>query len=319
VRRQPAELLYMGSTPIPGSRTESLYSSDILSFLWHLKKQGYKETTIEESYAKILKNLSGNCNLNDPETVVEYVATKHVSSGRKELIINCYINYCKFKGLSFIPPRYKRTDKLPHIPSETDIEALIGALPTKLSIFTKVVKETGARPGELWFLKWADVDFERNTICINHPEKGSKARVVKVSGQTIALISKLPRRSQYVFKPNPDIKLKNFQRYFIKKKKDIGLKLCNPKIEAINWKSLRHFKGTMEYHKTKDILYVKELLGHKNIQNTLVYTHLVNWETNEYICKAVRNYEEASSLIESGFEYVATVPNDNVMLFRKRK
>jgi len=31
----------------------------------------------------------------------------------------------------------------------------------------------------------------------------------------------------------------------------------------------------MEYHKTKDILHVKRVLGHKRIENTMVYTHLV--------------------------------------------
>ncbi|MFB0503348.1 MAG: hypothetical protein ACETWE_05910 [Candidatus Bathyarchaeia archaeon] len=100
-----ADPLYMGSIPIPGSNTESLYSSDILSFLWYLKKEGYKETTIKENYSKILRHLARHCALNDPEAVKGYVAKKHVSSGRKELIINCYINYCRFKRLAFNPPR----------------------------------------------------------------------------------------------------------------------------------------------------------------------------------------------------------------------
>jgi hypothetical protein len=30
----------------------------------------------------------------------------------------------------------------------------------------------------------------------------------------------------------------------------------------------------MEYHRTKDILYVKQLLGHKRIENTLIYVQL---------------------------------------------
>ena len=63
----------MGSIPIPGSSTESLHSSDIVDFLWHLKKQGYKDTTIEESYSKILKNIARNCDLNNPEAVSEFV------------------------------------------------------------------------------------------------------------------------------------------------------------------------------------------------------------------------------------------------------
>jgi site-specific recombinase XerD len=29
----------------------------------------------------------------------------------------------------------------------------------------------------------------------------------------------------------------------------------------------------MEYHRAKDILHVMQLLGHKSIKNTLIYTH----------------------------------------------
>jgi hypothetical protein len=73
----------------------------------------------------------------------------------------------------------------------------------------------------------------------------------------------------------------------------------------------------MEYQKTKDILHVKWLLGHKRIENTLVYTHLVNFGSDDYICKVAKSIEECASLIESGFEYV--IEMDGVKLFRKRK
>jgi integrase len=193
---------------------------------------------------------------------------------------------------------------------------LIASLPRKLSIFTRVVKETGARSGEIWSLTWEDVDFERNIIQINYPEKGSRARSIKVNGQTISVLSRLPRNSRFVFRSSPENKLKNFLSYFIRKKKQIAPKLCNPILKAITWRSLRHFKGTMEYHKTKDILYVKELLGHVNIQNTLVYTHLVNWDTDDFICKVAKTLDEVVNLIESGFEYVCSQQD---LLFRKRK
>ena len=41
----------------------------------------------------------------------------------------------------------------------------------------------------------------------------------------------------------------------------------------------------MEYHKTKDILYAMKFLGHKGIENMLVYTQLVNLGEDEYISK----------------------------------
>jgi integrase len=81
---------------------------------------------------------------------------------------------------------------------------------------------------------------------------------------------------------------------------------------------LRHWKATMEYARTKDILYVMQLLGHKNIKNTLRYTQLVNFPQNEeYICKVARNLDEASDLIEAGFEYVTEM--ENCKLFKKNK
>jgi hypothetical protein len=74
----------------------------------------------------------------------------------------------------------------------------------------------------------------------------------------------------------------------------------------------------MEYHKTKDILNVKIVLGHKNIKNTLVYTHLVNFREDEYVSKVAKNADEACMFIESGFEFVCNTPDD-LMVFRKRK
>jgi hypothetical protein len=74
----------------------------------------------------------------------------------------------------------------------------------------------------------------------------------------------------------------------------------------------------MEYAKTKDILHVMNLLGHRRIQNTLVYTQLVNFEKEDYVAKVAQCAKEASELIEAGFEYVCTTP-ENIMLFRKRK
>ncbi len=40
----------------------------------------------------------------------------------------------------------------------------------------------------------------------------------------------------------------------------------------------------MEYHKAKDILHVQQLLGHRSIKKTLLYTLPVNLEEDEYVC-----------------------------------
>ena len=64
----------------------------------------------------------------------------------------------------------------------------------------------------------------------------------------------------------------------------------------------------MEYYRTKDILNVMQLLGHRKIENTLKYVQLVKAlfqdVDDQYICKVARNVEEAKQLIELAFEYV---------------
>ena len=79
-----------------------------------------------------------------------------------------------------------------------------------------------------------------------------------------------------------------------------------------------HWKATTEYHKTKDILHVMQMLGRKNIRNTLIYTQLVGVTSDEYHSATAKTTEEVKKLIETGFEYVCTTPED-LMLFRKRK
>ena len=60
----------------------------------------------------------------------------------------------------------------------------------------------------------------------------------------------------------------------------------------------------MEYHKTKDILHVMRILGHKNITNTLRYTQLIQTEDDEFIAKVAKNPEDACKLNEAGFDFV---------------
>jgi hypothetical protein len=73
----------------------------------------------------------------------------------------------------------------------------------------------------------------------------------------------------------------------------------------------------MEYHHIKDILHVMNVLGHKNIKNTLVYTHLINVQNDEYVSKVAWNLQEACKLSEAGSDYVTDM--EGAKIFRKRK
>jgi len=111
--------------------------------------------------------------------------------------------------------------------------------------------------------------------------------------------------------------LRGFRRSFSRQRKRIAQKLGNPRIQQITFHTFRRWKATMEYHRTKDILYVMKSLGHKNIKNTLIYTQLVVFKEDEYVCKVAKTVEEAKQLIEAGFEYVCDT--EGCQLFRRRK
>ena len=132
------------------------------------------------------------------------------------------------------------------------------------------------------------------------------------------MIQQIQRKSNFVFREHDGSDMKNFGRTFYRMRRRTAVRLQNPRLMKIGFKTLRHWKATTEYQKTKDILHVKRILGHKNIKNTLVYTHLIDFKEDEWISKVARNGDEACELVEAGFEFVCSTPDD-LMVFRKRK
>ena len=102
-----------------------------------------------------------------------------------------------------------------------------------------------------------------------------------------------------------------------RQRKHIAAKLQNQRILKISFHTFRHYKGTMEYARTKDILHVMQVLGHKNIKNTLIYTQLIDFKDDEFVAKVAQSEAEVCQLIEGGFEYVCNFEPHK--MFRKRK
>ncbi|MDH5391186.1 MAG: site-specific integrase [Candidatus Bathyarchaeota archaeon] len=166
-----------------------------------------------------------------------------------------------------------------------------------------------------------NIDIERKTVTVNDPEKGSNPRILNIGSQLAARLELLAKHTEYVFRKTYDQPLRNWTTNFLERRKTIARKLNNPRLLKISFKTFRHFKGTLLYHKTKDVLYVKERLGHKNIQNTLIYIHLeaaiFKSGDHKFTVRTAKTLEEAKQLLEVGFEYVTEV--ESVKLFRKRK
>jgi len=290
----------------------------IVEYAWNLKRNGYAESTIA-TYSALLKWLiRRNADLNNPDTVKDLIAMQRTwSQGRKRNAVKAYDLYAKLNGLTWTKPKYKPIDKLPFIPTEQEIDALIGGCSKQMSAFLQIIKETGARRGEAFNLKWEDIDFVSNRIRLT-PLKGSRARIFKMSDKLQRMLHYLPKTS-----PKRIWRYKNLfylDKGFRRMRKRIAHKLGNPRILMIHFHTLRHWKATVEYARTKDLLYVQKLLGHCDIKNTMRYVQLVDVQEEErFICKVAKNAKEAQEYIELGFEYVTGEYDDGGKLFKKRK
>jgi integrase len=206
--------------------------------------------------------------------------------------------------------------KLPYIPTETEIDQIIASSNSKYASYFQFLKESSWRPSEPLTLTPTDLDLERGIATLNKPEKGSKPRQFKMSDKLITMMKPIVLKRK-LNEPIWKFKEKRVRNYLGRLRTKLALKLGNPKLLRISPYTFRHWKATMTYHKTKDILYVMNMLGHKNIRNTLVYTQLVNFESDEYTCKVANSIDEAVKFLESGFEYVTDYQDKKI--FRKRK
>jgi integrase/recombinase XerD len=168
-------------------------------------------------------------------------------------------------------------------------------------------------PVELERTSLRDIDLERGVInavgC-----KGHRPRALKLKPSTIVMLKRHlgENPSDYPF-PKSERISEAWRRY----RNDLTEKLNEPTLKTIRLYDLRHYFGTMTYHQTRDILLVKQLMGHSKIETTLIYTQLVNFAQDEYTVRAASTIKEATALLEAGFEYVCTWQGKQ--LYRKRK
>jgi len=282
------------------------------------QKNGKAEETIR-SRMQALKQVARLCNLNDSEAVKTWLADKDKckwNNKTKTKFCDTYTAFLNYRGAKWQPPRYTITEKLPFIPTEQEIDLLISGTGKVTSTVLQTLKETGMRIGELTQLKWINIDNERKTVNIT-PEKGSNPRILPISDKLLAMINKLPKNRPTIFQPH-----KNMLRdYFCTQRKKIAERLQNPRLQSITFHTFRHWKGTMEYHKTKDIMHVKAVLGHKSIASTLIYINLESalfLQTNDdFTCKVAHNPQEELELIEAGFTHVNN--RGELAFYKKRK
>jgi len=187
-----------------------------------------------------------------------------------------------------------------------------------MALILSMSRDLGSRPVELTWLKVSDIDLQNGIVNITGA-KHTVGRNGKLKPNTIEMLKQHINKNQM----NANDRLfptqsENISESYRRLRNRLAEKLQDPTFKAIRLYDYRHFKASMEYHKTKDLLYIKQLLGHKDLRTTLRYTQLLDLQDNdEWTCKAAKTIDEAAKLIEAGFQYVTTI--EGIQLFKKRK
>lgn len=166
-------------------------------------------------------------------------------------------------------PNVKREKKLPIVLSKEEIEKII--IVTKNlnhRLIIQIGYSAGLRVSEIINLKWKDIDFDREIIHLKLA-KGKKDRIVMLSNKVKDSLKDLDiNKEGYVFKTNRNKKynIRTLQQIL---KNSAEKAKINKKVSP---HTLRHSFATHLLERGTDIRYIRDLLGHADINTTLIYT-----------------------------------------------
>ena len=149
-----------------------------------------------------------------------------------------------------------------------------------------VAIHTGLRQGNLFQLRWSDVNFDAGVVRVPRSKSG-EAYTVPMNDEVRAVLRDLPSRlrSEWVF-PSRDgdtpLNPKNFlHRVFYPALEEAG-------IADFRWHDLRHTFASRLVLAGVDLPTVKELMGHKTLLMTLRYSHLSPQHRRDAVQRLVR-------------------------------
>jgi len=167
----------------------------------------------------------------------------------------------------------KRSSKLPDVLSESEVKSVIDSIINlKHKAIISMIYSCGLRISECIKLRVTDIDSERMMVKIRE-SKGKKDRYVPLSMKMLDLLRQYYKKFKpglYLFagQKKPQYSPKSIQNILKK-----ALSVCGI-TKQITVHSLRHSFATHLVEQGTDIRIIMEILGHKDIRTTQIYTHI---------------------------------------------
>ena len=299
----------------------------IQNLLLHLEGKGRSENT-RTAYEKNLKALAIRTDLKDNKAVELVIARYGKKNGRpitnnyKSKLCDHYATYCKFYKIEWEKPIYTPEPTTIQPPTQEKISMLISSARLELSIKLDISAQTGLRPVEIQ----GEKGLQANNI---HPDQNTvTARITKGCNPRPPLpITKelTARLLDYITRHNikPDEllfkgKTGNYGKDYRVFRNRLAKKLQDPTIHNIRLYDLRHAYATKQLRRTQNAETVRILMGHKKLDTTQKYLHLLAGNNGEWLVEGTTDKERAKQLLQEDFQYQLTTP-DGTRIFKKPK
>ena len=168
---------------------------------------------------------------------------------------------------------------LPYVPTIEEVQRFISTLPTlKQKAMVALMYSSGLRVGEVCNLKYSDI--KRSSMRIHVAQaKNRSDRYAILSQKSLDILTDYwyayGKPTEWLFPAKQDssrpCKTAILANQVLQHRKKLGL---DPKL---NCHSFRHAFGTHLYEAGTDLLTIKELLGHKSLNSTVIYVHLASY------------------------------------------
>jgi len=230
--------------------------------------------TLDEFFAFCRKNIIGQITRLD---LLKYRAwlidngRSERTAGNKMLRVNQYLRSVQGlkpgEGLVTVKDA-KYVELEPEVYDEKELKAFFAACnPFQHAVFNTLLM-SGLRKQELESLMWDDVDFVSGTIKVSakpgFSPKTWEERTIEVPAKLLAVLKKLPRKSQWVFANGNGNRYTHMWDDCQTIADEAGIKDAHPH-------KFRATYATKLLQSAVDLKTVQKLLGHKTVESTMRY------------------------------------------------
>ncbi len=252
-----------------------------------MKIKGYSQSTIN-NYIAQLRLYQGAFKVNDFSKVTnnnllndgfKLLTQKQMAySTQKQFIgaLNLFYKemFLRVINLNSLRPT-RKPSKIPPVLAKSEVKLMFKRTTNlKHKAMLVTLYSLGLRSGELTNLKITDIDGARDVVTI-YNAKGKKDRIVMLPEKLKVLLRNYFKRYRpkvYLFEGH---KNKQYTQSSLSKVVKAAVRRANIKKPATAH-TLRHSFATHLLENGTDIRVIQQLLGHKSIKTTQIYTHISN-------------------------------------------